>query len=109
MGEAVFGRLENMRSPAALECRDKSSHPPGRHTCLKSTLFWDITITAPSCSMRLCGIRRPCACRFAVLSIDQAGCETRATATVPQASGPLLLSGEQSPADLLERQTFALS
>jgi hypothetical protein len=25
-GRQCFGRLENMRSPAALECRDKSSH-----------------------------------------------------------------------------------
>jgi hypothetical protein len=49
-GRQCFGRLENMRSPAALECRDKSSHSSGRHTCLESTLFRDITITAPSCS-----------------------------------------------------------
>jgi hypothetical protein len=90
-GRQCFGRLENMRSPAALECRDKSSHSSGRHTCLESTLFRDITITAPSCSMRFCGIRRPCAWRFVVLSIDQAGCETRATATVSQA---LLLSAQ---------------
>lgn len=68
-----------------LKCRDKSSHSSGRRTCLESTLFRDITITAPSCSMRFCDIRRPCAWRFAVLSIDQAGCETTATATVSQA------------------------
>jgi hypothetical protein len=44
-------RLENMRSPAALECRDKSSLSSKRHTCLELTLFWDITITAPGCFM----------------------------------------------------------
>lgn len=80
-------RLENMRSPAALECRDKSSHSSRRHTCLVLTLFWDITITAPGCFMRFLRSLSPLRLAFCcavVHSIDQAGRETGATATVPR-------------------------
>lgn len=64
--------LENMRSPAALECRDKSSLSARRHACLELTLFWDITITTPGCLMRFSRCLSP----LRVHSVGQAGRET---------------------------------
>ena len=48
--------LENVRSPAAFDHRDKSNHSSRRHTCLELTLFWDITITAPGCFMHFLAV-----------------------------------------------------
>lgn len=77
--------LENLRSPAAMECRDKSSHSLRRHTCLELTLYGTSPSRRLAASCASCDVLSPLRLAPGFLVVDQAGRETKATATVPQA------------------------